>query len=235
MCGAMKKSRKSRLLYICGYTAFVVLLLLGTRCESRVHLTTPERDAKHIAEMAELAHSEAELKVVEKMRANYEEAYRKSYGGAKALYFRALVDPILDEAGDRREEYANAEAYLAEQQAAFDNKLRDMDKAWKMELGRDEDVVAAIAHNDATIEVKSVELAALIADKEQLAIDIVDAGYPESMLNAMGDLEAKIEAKRTEIAKVEYSSSIIRLAYRLQRGEELVIEQLEGEIFVEEM
>lgn len=231
----MKKSRKSRLLYICGYTAFVVLLLLGTRCESRVHLTTPERDAKHIAEMAELAHSEAELKVVEKMRANYEEAYRKSYGGAKALYFRALVDPILDEAGDRREEYANAEAYLAEQQAAFDNKLRDMDKAWKMELGRDEDVVAAIAHNDATIEVKSVELAALIADKEQLAIDIVDAGYPESMLNAMGDLEAKIEAKRTEIAKVEYSSSIIRLAYRLQRGEELVIEQLEGEIFVEEM
>lgn len=235
MCGAMKKSRKSRLLYICGYTAFVVLLLLGTRCESRVHLTTPERDAKHIAEMAELAHSEAELKVVEKMRANYEEAYRKSYGGAKALYFRALVDPILDEAGDRREEYANAEAYLAEQQTAFDNKLRDMDKAWKMELGRDEDVVAAIAHNDATIEVKSVELAALIADKEQLAIDIVDAGYPESMLNAMGDLEAKIEAKRTEIAKVEYSSSIIRLAYRLQRGEELVIEQLEDEIFVEEM
>ena len=235
MCGAMKKSRKSRLLYICGYTAFVVLLLLGTRCESRVHLTTPERDAKHIAEMAELAHSEAELKVVEKMRANYEEAYRKSYGGAKALYFRALVDPILDEAGDRREEYANAEAYLAEQQTAFDNKLRDMDKAWKMELGRDEDVVAAIAHNDATIEVKSVELAALIADKEQLAIDIVDAGYPESMLNAMGDLEAKIEAKRTEIAKVEYSSSIIRLAYRLQRGQELVIEQLEDEICVEEM
>jgi len=200
-----------------------------------VHLTTPERDAKHIAEMAELAHSEAELKVVEKMRANYEEAYRKSYGGAKALYFRALVDPILDEAGDRREEYANAEAYLAEQQTAFDNKLRDMDKAWKMELGRDEDVVAAIAHNDATIEVKSVELAALIADKEQLAIDIVDAGYPESMLNAMGDLEAKIEAKRTEIAKVEYSSSIIRLAYRLQRGQELVIEQLEDEICVEEM
>lgn len=234
MSGVMKKSRKSRLLYICGYTAFVVLLLLGTRCESRVHLTTPERDAKHIAELAELAHSEAELKVVEKMRANYEEAYRRSYGGAKALYFRTLVDPILDEAGDRREEYANAEAYLAEQQAAFNNKLRDMDKAWKMELGSDDDVVAAIERNDATIEAKSVELEALVAEKEQLAIDIVDAGYPESMLNAMGDLEAKIEAKSKEIANVEYSNTIIRLAYRLQRGKELVIAEPEPEVEVAE-
>ena len=67
----------------CGYIAFVVLLLLGTRCESRIHLTTPERDAKHIAELAEMARTEAELKVVEKMRARYEQAYRESYGGAK--------------------------------------------------------------------------------------------------------------------------------------------------------
>lgn len=230
----MKKSRKSRFMLACGYVAFVVLLLLGTRCESRVHITTPERDAKHIAEMAELAHSEAELKAVEKMRANYEQAYRKSYGGAKALYFRSLVDPILDAAGDRREVYAAEEAYLAAQQRAFSDKLRDMDEAWTMELGSDADVVATIERNDATIEAKNAELATLIAENEQLAVDIIDAGYPEDMLNKIGELEAKIESKREEIADVEYANAIVRLAYRLQRGEELVIVEPEAEIEVVE-
>lgn len=223
------------MIYICGYTAFVVLLLMGTRCESRIHLTTPERDAKHIAELAELAHSEAELKVVEKMRANYEEAYRKSYGGAKALYFRSLVDPILDEAGDRREQYAMDEAYLAEQQAAFCGKLRDMDKAWKMSLGGDDEVLADIARNDAAIVAKSAERAALIADKEQLALDIIDAGYPESMLNKIGELESAIEAKSREIADIQYDSYIIKLAYRLQHGAELVVEEPEMDVLVEPM
>ncbi len=223
----MKKSRKFVL--ACGYVAFVVLLLLGTRCESRVHITTPERDAKHIAEYAELAHSEAELKAVEKMRARYEQAYRKSYGGAKALYFRSLVDPILDAAGDRREAYAAEEAYLATQQAAFNDKLRDLDEAWTMELGSDADVIATIERNDATIAAKKAELATLIAENEQLAIDIIDAGYPEDMLNMIGELEAKIEAKRKDIANVEYANTIVRLAYRLQRGEELVIAEPEPE------
>lgn len=207
----------------CVYAAFVVLLLSGTRCESRVHITTPERDAKHIAELAELAHSEAELKAVEKIRANYEQAYRRSYGGAKALYFRSLVDPILDAAGDRREAYAAEEAYLAEQQQTFSNKLRDLDEAWTMELGSDDDVVAAIERNDAAIATKSAELEVLVAENEQLAIDIIDAGYPEDMLNKTGELEAAIERKRAEIADVEYANAIVRLAYRLQRGKELVI------------
>ena len=218
----------------CGYVAFVVLLLLGTRCESRVHITTPERDAKHIAEMAELVHSEAELKAVEKMRANYEQAYRKSYGGAKALYFRSLVDPILDAACDRREVYAAEEAYLAAQQRAFNDKLRDLDEAWTMELGSDADVVATIERNDATIEAKNAELEALIAENEQLAVDIIEAGYPEDMLNKIGELEAKIEGKREEIADVEYANAIVRLAYRLQRGDELVIAEPEAEIEVVE-
>lgn len=213
----------------CGYVAFVVLLLLGTRCESRVHITTPERDAKHIAEYAELAHSEAELKAVEKMRARYEQAYRRSYGGAKALYFRSLVDPILDAAGDRREAYAAEEAYLAMQQATFNDKLRNLDEAWTMELGSDADIIATIERNEATIAAKKAELATLIAENEQLAIDIIDAGYPEDMLNMIGELEAKIEAKRKDIATVEYANTIVRLAYRLQRGEELVIAEPEPE------
>lgn len=212
---------------ICGYVAFVVLLLLGTRCESRIHLTTPERDAKHIAELAETARTEAELKVVEKMRARYEQAYRDSYGGAKALYFRSLVDPVLDEVGDRREAYAAEEAYLKEQQDAFHKRLNELDKAWTMELGTKQDALAVIAKNDAICTEKSAELEAIIAEKEQLALDIIEAGYPEDMLNHIGELEVAIETKRGEIAEVEYDNSIVELAYRLQRGEELVVEEPE--------
>lgn len=206
----------------CGYIAFVVLLLLGTRCESRIHLTTPERDAKHIAELAEMARTEAELKVVEKMRARYEQAYRESYGGAKALYFRSLVDPVLDEVGDRREALAAEEAYLDSQLDNFYGKLNDLNKAWKMELGTKEDALAVIEKNDATIAAKTAELEAMIAAKDQLALDIIDAGYPEDMLHKIGEAEANIEVKREEIAEVEDSSYILELAYRLQRGEELV-------------
>lgn len=206
----------------CGYIAFVVLLLLGTRCESRIHLTTPERDAKHIAELAEMARTEAELKVVEKMRARYEQAYRESYGGAKALYFRSLVDPVLDEVGDRREALAEEEAYLDSQLDNFYGKLNDLNKAWKMELGTKENALTVIEKNDATIAAMTAELEAMIAAKDQLALDIIDAGYPEDMLHKIGEAEANIEVKREEIAEVEYSSYILELAYRLQRGEELV-------------
>lgn len=219
----------------CGYVAFVVLLLLGTRCEPRVHITTPERDAKHIAELAETVRTEAELKIVEKMRARYEQAYRESYGGAKALYFRSLVDPILDAAGDRREAYAAEEEYLNAQRDNFNAKLDDLETAWCMELGTMDETLALVAENDAAIAAKNAELEALIAAEEQLAIDIVEAGYPEAMLNEIGALEAKIEAKRKEIADVEYANAIVRLAYRLQRGEELVMEQPEVDVILEEM
>ena len=182
----------NRLMLIGGYVAFVVLLLLGTRCEPRIHITTPERDAKHIAELAETARTEAELKVVEKMRARYELAYRESYGGAKALYFRSLVDPILDEVGDRREAYAAEEAHLKGQQDAFYGKLNDLDKAWNVTLGEKEEMLAVVEQNNVVIEAKNGELEALIAEKEQLALDIIDAGYPESMLHQLGELEAAI-------------------------------------------
>ena len=92
----MKQDSKKRVALATFYTLFVVMLLMGTRCESRVHLTTPERDAKHIAELAETVHSEAELRAVEKLATEYEIAYRKSYGGAKALYFKSLYEPVPD-------------------------------------------------------------------------------------------------------------------------------------------
>ncbi|MBQ8204749.1 MAG: hypothetical protein IJZ78_02900 [Alistipes sp.] len=212
----MKQDSKKRVALATFYTLFVVMLLMGTRCESRVHLTTPERDAKHIAELAESVHSEAELRAVEKLATEYEIAYRKSYGGAKALYFKSLYEPVMDEAGERRAIYRAEEERVAELESQFEASLGDLDLAWKMPLGSHEEELAKIAANDATIAEYDAELQSLVAKKEQLAMDIIDAGYPQDMLDQIGVVEKDIKALEDKIAEVEHTNEIIILANRLQ-------------------
>ena len=212
----MKQDSKKRVALATFYTLFVVMLLMGTRCESRVHLTTPERDAKHIAELAESVHSEAELRAVEKLATEYEIAYRKSYGGAKALYFKSLYEPVMDEAGERRAIYRAEEERVAELESQFEASLGDLDLAWKMPLGSHEEELAKIAANDATIAKYDAELQSLVAKKEQLAMDIIDAGYPQDMLDQIGVVEKEIKALEDKIAEVAHTNEIIILANRLQ-------------------
>lgn len=220
----MKQDSKKRVALATFYTLFVVMLLMGTRCESRVHLTTPERDAKHIAELAESVHSEAELRAVEKLATEYEIAYRKSYGGAKALYFKSLYEPVMDEAGERRAIYRAEEERVAELESQFEASLGDLDLAWKMPLGSHEEELAKIAANDATIAKYDAELQSLVAKKEQLAMDIIDAGYPQDMLDQIGVVEKDIKALEDKIAEVEHTNEIIILANRLQLQRTLDIE-----------
>lgn len=212
----MKQDSKKRVALATFYTLFVVMLLMGTRCESRVHLTTPERDAKHIAELAETVHSEAELRAVEKLATEYEIAYRKSYGGAKALYFKSLYEPVMDEAGERRAIYRAEEEHVAELEAQFEASLGDLDLAWKMPLGSHDEELAKIATNDATIAKYDAELQSLVAKKEKLAMDIIDAGFPQDMLDQIGVVEKDIKALEDKIAEVEHTNEIIILANRLQ-------------------
>lgn len=212
----MKQDSKKRVALATFYTLFVVMLLMGTRCESRVHLTTPERDAKHIAELAESVHSEAELRAVEKLATEYEIAYRKSYGGAKALYFKSLYEPVMDEAGERRAIYRAEEERVAELERQFEASLGDLDLAWKMPLGSHEEELAKIAANDATIAKCDAELQSLVAKTEQLAMDIIDAGYPQDMLDQIGVVEKEIMALEDKIAEVAHTNEIIILANRLQ-------------------
>lgn len=212
----MKQDTKKRVALATFYTLFVVMLLMGTRCESRVHLTTPERDAKHIAELAETVHSEAELRAVEKLATEYEIAYRKSYGGAKALYFKSLYEPVMDEAGERRAIYRAEEERVAELEAQFEASLGDLDLAWKMPLGSHDEELAKIAANDATIAKYDAELQSLVAKKEKLAMDIIDAGFPQDMLDQIGVVEKDIKALEDKIAEVAHTNEIIILANRLQ-------------------
>ena len=231
----MKNNRKQKAILATIYTLFVVGLLLGTRCESRVHLTTPEKDAQHLAHLAETVHTEADLREVERLASQYEIAYRKSYSGAKALYFKSLYEPILDEAGERRAAFRAEEDYLSEQQTTLNTTISDLNAAWTVALGDEAEELKKLAENNTLIEAMRAELELLVVAKEEYAEKIIEEGYPQEMLNEIGKMEEEIMSKESEIAKMEHKNEIIILANKLQLGRELRIVEEVPTIDTEEL
>lgn len=223
----MKNNRKQKAILATIYTLFVVGLLLGTRCESRVHLTTPEKDAQHLAHLAETVHTESDLREVERLASQYEIAYRKSYSGAKALYFKSLYEPILDEAGERRAAFRAEEDYLSEQQTTLNTTISDLNAAWTVALGDEAEELKKLAENNTLIEDMRAELELLVVAKEEYAEKIIEEGYPQEMLNEIGKMEEEILTKESEIAKMEHKNEIIILANKLQLGRDLCIVEQE--------
>lgn len=231
----MKNNRKQKAILATIYTLFVVGLLLGTRCESRVHLTTPEKDAQHLAHLAETVHTEADLREVERLASQYEIAYRKSYSGAKALYFKSLYEPILDEAGERRAAFRAEEDYLNEQQTTLNATISDLNAAWTVALGDEAEEIEKLAENKILIENMRAELELLVVAKEEYAEKIIEEGYPQEMLNEIGKMEEEIMSKEAEIAEMEHKNEIIILANKLQLGRELRIVEEVSTIDTEEL
>ena len=231
----MKNNRKQKAILATIYTLFVVGLLLGTRCESRVHLTTPEKDAQLLAHLAETVHTEADLREVERLASQYEIAYRKSYSGAKALYFKSLYEPILDEAGERRAAFRAEEDYLSEQQTTLNTTISDLNAAWTVALGDEAEELKKLAENKILIENMRAELELLVVAKEEYAEKIIEEGYPQEMLNEIGKMEEEIMSKEAEIAEMEHKNEIIILANKLQLGRELRIVEEEPIIDTEEL
>lgn len=231
----MKNNRKQKAILATIYTLFVVGLLLGTRCESRVHLTTPEKDAQHLAHLAETVHTEADLREVERLASQYEIAYRESYSGAKALYFKSLYEPILDEAGERRAAFRAEEDYLNEQQTTLNTTISDLNAAWTIALGDEAEELKKLAENNTLIEAMRTELETLVVAKEEYAEKIIEENYPQEMLNEIGKMEEEILTKESEIAKMEHKNEIIILANKLQLGRELRIVEEVPTIDTEEL
>lgn len=195
--------------------------------EPKLHLTTPERDAQKLSEIAETVHSESDLRKLEKLAYEYEMAYRHSYNGAKAMYFKSLYEPILIEAGDRRELIRAEEDYLANEQRKFNETLDNIDEAWRMKLGTDEELLAQIAQNETSIVELEEEILELQLRKQQLGEDAWNGpggSLDEKCLDEIGKIEERITKCNSSIKKYQHNNDIIILACRLQRGAELVAE-----------
>lgn len=206
---------------IAAYAVVVILLLLATKCDHGVKITTPQRDAKRIAELAELVESEADLRAVEKLATKYELAYRKSISGAAAMKFKRLAEPALIAAGDRRDAFRETEDYLLAQQTQLNDKLSLLDAAWQLPLTTAEEQLSEIQANNNAIAEMEATLAELTSKKEQLGFEVVDKGYPEELLAEIGKVEDEISANEKRISELQRANTVIEYAYKLQRGADI--------------
>ena len=220
----MKTKTKNNLIVVSIGVLFIAgVFAISYLHEPKLHLTTPEQDAQKLSQKAEVIRTETDLRELEKLAYEYELAYRHSYNGAKAMHFKSLYEPILVKAGDRRDAIRAEEDRLAAAQKEFYQRLDDIDVAWRMTLGSDEDVLRKIQENEASVVSCEQEIETLQARKLQLAEDAWNGPsgtLDQKCLNEIGVVDEQIAKLQDSIAEHNHTIEQIKLAYRLQRGAE---------------
>lgn len=212
---------KKRIRHILAYATVIILLLLATKCEKPIKITTPQKDAHYIAELAATVETEDELKTVEGLALEYELAYRKSANGATALKFRKLCAPIIDEASSRCAKAANAEMYLNEEHQKLVDKLDLLDAAWQYQITTAEADLAKIAAIEESVADIYTTIDSLSVVKGNLGVEIVDKGYPEELLAEIGKVKDEISANEKRISELQRTNTVIEYAYKLQKGADI--------------
>lgn len=220
----MKTKTKNNLIVVGIGVLFIAgVFAISYLHEPKLHLTTPEQDAQKLSQKAEVIRTETDLRELEKLAYEYELAYRHSYNGAKAMHFKSLYEPILVKAGDRRDAIRAEEDRLAAAQKEFYQRLDDIDVAWRMTLGSDEDVLRKIQENEASVVSCEQEIETLQARKVQLAEDAWNGPsgtLDQKCLDEIGVVDGQIAKLQDSIAEHNHTIEQIKLAYRLQRGAE---------------
>ena len=220
----MKTKTKNNLIVVGIGVLFIAgVFAISYLHEPKLHLTTPEQDAQKLSQKAEVIRTETDLRELEKLAYEYELAYRHSYNGAKAMHFKSLYEPILVKAGDRRDAIRAEEDRLAAAQKEFYQRLDDIDVAWRMTLGSDEDVLRKIQENEASVVSCEQEIETLQARKVQLAEDAWNGPsgtLDQKCLDEIGVVDEQIAKLQDSIAEHGHTIEQIKLAYRLQRGAE---------------
>ena len=220
----MKTKTKNNLIVVGIGVLFIAgVFAISYLHEPKLHLTTPEQDAQKLSQKAEVIRTETDLRELEKLAYEYELAYRHSYNGAKAMHFKSLYEPILVKAGDRRDAIRAEEDRLAAAQKEFYQRLDDIDVAWRMTLGSDEDVLRKIQENEASVVSCEQEIETLQVRKVQLAEDAWNGPsgtLDQKCLDEIGVVDEQIAKLQDSIAEHNHTIEQIKLAYRLQRGAE---------------
>ena len=228
------KTKKNLAVAAIGALFIVGVFAISYLHEPKLHLTTPEKDAYKIGQQVETIRTENDLRKLEKLAYEYELAYRHSYNGATAMHFKALVEPYIIAAGDRRDAIREEEERLEAAQQEFAKHLNDIDVAWRMELGSDAEVLQIIAQKRAAIAELEESICQLTAHKEQLA-EAAWSGSGGSLdqkcLEEIGNVEKSIVKCQQDIAVYAHKTHVIELAYRLQNG--TTLERQEPVVFDE--
>lgn len=207
------------------YLAVVAIAAAASAC-GHVTITTPAKDAHHIESHAQTIETEAELRAVEKLASEYEAAYRQAYGGAMAMKFKSLVEPMLISAGERRDEFRAAEEWLAQQQATLAKHINIMERAWCLEITTPEQDIAKIEANNQERTVLEANIETLTAVKDECSMryfNALDTPEAETLREEFAKVNSDIESAEQEIDALNIDNEVIVLAYKLQRGEELIV------------
>lgn len=210
---------KRKILAILAYAVLVAVVLLMSQCEQGVTLTTVKRDAQYINNLALRVESEEELKHVEKLARKYEISYQRMYNGAKALEFKRLTNEALREAGYICDELHAEKERIATMRNTFYGSLEDLDAAWSHDITSKEQDLALIESNNARIAEIETEIAGVVRESDELYDLIIEKCYPEDLLAQHAELKSKIVNFEAQIAEIENSNRIIRLAYKLRNLE----------------
>lgn len=210
---------KRKILAILAYAVLVAVVLLMSQCEQGVTLTTVKRDAQYINDLALRVESEEELKHVEKLARKYEISYERMYNGAKALEFKRLTNEALREAGYICDELHAEKERIAAMRNTFYGSLEDLDAAWSHDITSKEQDLALIESNNARIAEIETEIAGVVRESDELYDLIIEKCYPEDLLAQHAELKSKIVDFEAQIAEIENSNRIIRLAYKLRNLE----------------
>ena len=210
---------KRKILAILAYAILVAVVLLMSQCEQGVTLTTVKRDAQYINDLALRVESEEELKHVEKLARKYEISYQRMYNGAKALEFKRLTNEALREAGYICNELHAEKERIAAMRNTFYGSLEDLDAAWSHDITSKEQDLALIESNNARIAEIETEIAGVVRESDELYDLIIEKCYPEDLLAQHAELKSKIVNFEAQVAEIENSNRIIRLAYKLRNLE----------------
>ena len=209
---------KRKIFAILGYTALVAVVLLLSQCESRVTLTTPNKDAQRIITLAKGVESEEELKSIEKLARKYEIAYERMYNGAASLEFKRLTNDALREASQLCDEIHAKNDQLNALKSEFVGALDMLDEAWSHEALTAEEYAEAIKKNELRIKKINVKIKQAEAEIQAYSDKLIDAGYPADMLEELGKMKDGVTKYESMIKVVENESRVLTLTYRLQSG-----------------
>ncbi len=208
------KDKKLKLTYL----LIVIFLCYAPSMCSHTKITTPAKDAYKLQQMAQSIETENELRSLEVLCNEMEQAYRYSYNGAKAMQFRLMTQPIIEQAAHRREGFRlleDAEAYAADE---FTTLMSDMDAAWKITIGSEEEALEEYTKRVKECVNAHMKMRAKLIESSKFSEIVMEHNYADDVNSLQSVLDEEYKTLARE--RAEYDSKVrhYNLAYRIKYG-----------------
>jgi hypothetical protein len=211
------KNKKLKFIYL---VITVLLCYLPSMC-NHVKITTPSQDAYKLQQMAQCIESEEELRSLEVLCNEMENAYRNSYDGAMAIKFRLMTGSAIEEAGARREAFRTMEDAEKRAEIAFEALMADLDAAWQIEIASEEEAYKAYDKLAQACVDTHMAMRATMMDLNIASNITIENNYAQEYMDNEKAIKREIASLEKELAECNAEAKHYNLAYRLKFGKTL--------------